>query len=153
MPLAFVIARYFAYAFAAVALAWLLAFMALSAAINAGLVYEASWGPANVREVVARLAAEKDHGPADIPTAYRYLVVDETGKALTTDLEGTRLEDATTAARAALAAEPGSVEIDGGGSGLTYAAFPLADGGACALVSEYLPQWAARGAGVGAQRS
>lgn len=144
MPLAFVIARYFAYAFAAVALAWLLAFMALSAAINAGLVYEASWGPANVREVVARLAAEKDLGPADIPTAYRYLVVDETGKALTTDLEGTRLEDATTAARAALAAEPGSVEIDGGGSGLTYAAFPLADGGACALVSEYLPQWAAR---------
>ena len=97
-----------------------------------------------MREVVARLAAEKDLGPADIPTAYRYLVVDETGKALTTDLEGTRLEDATTAARAALAAEPGSVEIDGGGSGLTYAAFPLADGGACALVSEYLPQWAAR---------
>ena len=51
MPLSFVIARYFAYAFAAVATAWLASFMALSAAINAGFVYEASWGPANVREV------------------------------------------------------------------------------------------------------
>lgn len=44
MPLSFVIARYFAYAFAAVATAWLASFMALSAAINAGFVYEASWG-------------------------------------------------------------------------------------------------------------
>ncbi|OUO35129.1 hypothetical protein B5F84_04305 [Olsenella sp. An290] len=144
LPLSFVIARYFAYAFAAVALAWLLAFMAIFSAINLGWVYQASWGPANVREVAARLADKKDLGAADIPTAYHYLVVDEAGGALTTDLEGTRLEDATTAALAALAAEPGSVEIDGGGSGLTYAAFPLANGGACALVSEYLPQWVAR---------
>ena len=44
MPLSFVIARYFAYAFAAVATAWLASFMALSAAIDAGFVYEASWG-------------------------------------------------------------------------------------------------------------
>ena len=50
MPLSFVIARYFAYAFAAVATAWLASFMALSAAMNAGFVYEASWGPANARE-------------------------------------------------------------------------------------------------------
>ena len=35
MPLAFVIARYLAYSFAAVALAWLVAFLALSSAINA----------------------------------------------------------------------------------------------------------------------
>lgn len=46
MPLSFVIARYFAYAFAAVATAWLASFMMLSVAINAGFVYEASWGPA-----------------------------------------------------------------------------------------------------------
>ncbi len=58
-----------------------------------------------------------------------------------TDLEGTRLEDATEMTRAALAADPGTVEIEGGGSGLTYAAFPLKGGGACDLVSEYLPQW------------
>lgn len=32
------------------------------------------------------------------------------------------------------------MEIEGGGSGLTYAAFPLKGGGACALVSEYLPR-------------
>ena len=144
MPLAFVIARYFAYAFVAVAAAWALSFAALSAAINLGWVYEASWGPANAREVAAQLASEGVRGPQDIPTAYQYLIVDARGERLMTDLEGTRLDRAAQAARAALLAEPGSVKIEGGGSGLTYAAFPLGDGGACALVSEYLPQWASR---------
>ena len=44
MPLSFVIARYFAYAFAAVATAWLASFMALSAAIDAGFVYVSDHG-------------------------------------------------------------------------------------------------------------
>ena len=144
MPLSFVIARYFAYAFAAVAAAWALAFMALSAAINVGWVYEASWGPGNAREVAARLASEEDLGPEDIPTAYRYAVVDEAGEVRETDLEDARLDRARQAAEAALGTAPGTVEITGGGSGLTYAAFPLEGGGACTLVSEYLPQWAAR---------
>lgn len=144
MPLSFVIARYFAYAFAAVAAAWLASFMALSAAINAGLVYEASWGPANAREVAALLAAGEGLGPEDIPTAYRYAVVDESGEVSETDLEGARLDRARQEAGAVLDAAPGAVEITGGGSGLTYAAFPLEGGGACALVSEYLPQWVSR---------
>ena len=144
MPLSFVIARYFAYAFAAVATAWLASFMALSAAINAGFVYEASWGPANAREVAEGLARDGVCGQQDVPTAYRYLILNKDGYALMTDLEGTRLEDATEMARAALAADPGTVEIEGGGSGLTYAAFPLKGGGACALASEYLPQWVSR---------
>ena len=71
MPLSFVIARYFAYAFAAVAAAWLASFMALSAAINAGFVYEASWGPANAREVAEGLARDGVCGQQDVPTAYR----------------------------------------------------------------------------------
>ena len=141
MPLSFVIARYFVYAFAAVATAWLASFMVLSVAINAGFVYEASWGPANAREVAEGLARDGVCGQQDVPTAYRYLILNEDGYVLMTDLEGTRLEDATEMARAALAADPGTVEIEGGGSGLTYAAFPLKGGGACALVSEYLPQW------------
>lgn len=144
MPLSFVIARYFAYAFAAVATAWLASFMALSLAINAGFVYEASWGPANAREVAEGLARDGVCGQQDVPTAYRYLTLNKDGHVLMTDLEGTRLEDATEMARAALAADPGTVEIEGGGSGLTYAAFPLKGGGACALVSEYLPQWVSR---------
>lgn len=129
MPLSFVIARYFAYAFAAVATAWLAAFMALSAAINAGFVYEASWGPANAREVAEGLARDGVCGQQDVPTAYRYLILNKDGYVLMTDLEGTRLEDATEMARAALAADPDTVEIEGGGSGLTYAAFPLKGGG------------------------
>ena len=115
-----------------------------SAAINAGFVYEASWGPANAREVAEGLARDGVCGRQDVPTAYRYLILNKDGYVLMTDLEGTRLEDATEMARAALAADPGTVEIEGGGSGLTYAAFPLKGGGACALVSEYLPQWVSR---------
>ena len=144
MPLSFVIARYFAYAFAAVATAWLASFMALSAAINAGFVYEASWGPANAREVAEGLARDGVCGQQDVPTAYRYLILNKDGYVLMTDLKGTRLEGAAEMARAALAADPGTAEIEGGGSGLTYAAFPLEGGGACALVSEYLPQWVSR---------
>ncbi|MBM6774202.1 ATP-binding protein [Olsenella profusa] len=144
MPLSFVIARYFAYAFVAVAATWLVAFVALSAAINMGFVHEASWGPANVREVAGNLAREGVRGPQDVPTAYQYLVTDAAGEALMTDLEGARLDRASEMARAALGATPGAVEVEGGGAGLTYAAFPLADGGACALVSEYLPQWVSR---------
>ena len=144
MPLSFVIARYFAYAFAAVATAWFASFMPLSAAINAGFVYEASWGPANAREVAEGLARDGVCGQQDVPTAYRYLILNKDGYVLMTDLEGTRLEDATEMARAALATDPGTVEIEGGGSGLTYAAFPLKGGGACALASEYLPQWVSR---------
>lgn len=144
MPLSFVIARYFAYAFAAVATAWLASFMVLSMAINAGFVYEASWGPANAREVAEGLARDGVCGQQDVPTAYRYLILNKDGNVLMTDLESTRLEDATEMARSVLAADPGTVEIEGGGSGLTYAAFPLKGGGACALVSEYLPQWVSR---------
>ena len=86
MPLSFVIARYFAYAFAAVATAWLASFMALSAAINAGFVYEASWGPANAREVAEGLARDGVCGQQDVPTAYRYLILNKDGHVLMTDL-------------------------------------------------------------------
>lgn len=141
MPLSFVIARYFAYAFAAVALAWVVAFLLLSSAINMGWVYEASWGPANAAEVGARLSEEGDLGREDVPTAYRYVVVGADGVVTGADLEGTRLEAAIEAARAALSADSGDVTVEGGGGGLTYASFALSQGGACALVSEYLPQW------------
>lgn len=141
MPLSFVIARYFAYAFAAVALAWIVAFLLLSSAINMGWVYEASWGPANAAEVGARLSEEGDLGREDVPTAYRYVIVGANGVVTGADLEGTRLEAAIEAARTALSADPGDVTVEGGGGGLTYASFALSQGGACALVSEYLPQW------------
>lgn len=144
MPLAFAIGRYFIYAFAGVAVAWVIAFMGISAAINMGWVFEASWGPANVRTVAEDLAAEGVRGPQDIPTAYQYLIIDAHGKTLMTDLAAERLARAEEMARAALDAERDAVAIEGGGAGLTYAAFPLQDGGACALVSEYLPQWASR---------
>lgn len=142
MPLSFVIGRYFAYSFAAVAAAWLVSFAALDAAIRIGWVYEASWGPANVRDVAERLADSGIDEPADVPTAYGYLVMGDDGETLMTDLEGARFDRAE---GAALGAEPGAVRVEGGGSVLTYAAFPISGGGSCALVSDFLPQWVSRG--------
>lgn len=144
MPLSVVIARYFAYAFAAVATAWLVAFAALSGAIGAGHVYEASWGPANAREVAKSLAGRGDIGPGDVPTAYDYLVIDEGGTVRATDVGAAREGRAAEVAAEALAEEPGSVLVEGGGGGLTFASFRLEGGGACVLVSEYLPQWVSR---------
>ena len=118
MPLSFVIARYFAYAFAAVATAWLASFMVLSMAINAGFVYEASWGPANAREVAEGLARDGVCGQQDVPTAYRYLILNKDGNVLMTDLESTRLaRRATSASASALpAAQPMSMRFCGLGS-------------------------------------
>lgn len=143
MPLSFVIVRYFAYTFAGVAATWLVAFLMLSATINMGWVYEASWGPAHAREVAGALAGCADLDAADIPSAYHHLIVEHDGTVRTTDLSGTRLDQAQDAAEAALAGAAGDVQIDGGGSGITLTTFPLADGGVCVLVSEYLPQWVA----------
>lgn len=142
MPLSFVIGRYFAYSFAAVAAAWLVSFAALFAAIRIGWVYEASWGPANVRDVAERLVDSGIDEPADVPTAYGYLVMGDDGEILMTDLEGARFDRAECAA---LGAEPGAVRVEGGGSGLTCAAFHISGGGSCALVSDFLPQWVSRG--------
>lgn len=142
MPLAFVIVRYFVYTFIAVAAVWLVSFMALSAAINLGWAYEASWGPANARSVAAELAGCEGLAPEDIPTAYRYLIVGDDGTVRTTNLTDAQLDQALGAAQASLVAAPGSVEVEGGGNGVTLASFPLDDGGACVLVCEYLPQWA-----------
>ena len=51
------------------ATAWLASFMALSAAINAGFVYEASWGPANAREVAESAMNEASHAVATAANA------------------------------------------------------------------------------------
>ena len=109
-----------------------------------GWVLRRAGGPANVRTVAEDWRPRASAGRRDIPTAYQYLIIDARGKTLMTDLTGERLARAEEMARAALDAERDAVEIEGGGAGLTYAAFPLQDGGACALVSEYLPQWVSR---------
>lgn len=141
MPLSFVIARYFVYAFFAVALTWVIAFAALSAVMRAGLAYEASWGPANARDIAGRLAAEPSVDERDIPTAYRYLIVDGEGEVRSGNVDERLRQRVVAAARSSLGAAAGDVAITGGGAGVTFAAFPLASGGACALVSSYLPHW------------
>lgn len=79
-----------------------------------GLRLRGKLGPANAREVAEGLARDGVCGQQDVPTAYRYLILNKDGNVLMTDLESTRLEDAKEMARTALAADPGTVEIEGG---------------------------------------
>lgn len=141
IPLSVVIARYFAYVFLAIALVWLCAFVALSAAINSGAVYSANYGHAKMAEVGERLSAS----PFDartIPSAFRYAHLDANGTVVETDLNEEGLKRALLAAKevpASFSGE-GAGQVTGNG-GATYAAVELPDGGTCVLVAEYFPEF------------
>lgn len=148
MPLAAVIARYFLYVLVGIALAWLIALAGLAASINTGAVYAANWGPANANAVAEQLAAQDDFNAADVPTAYRYLVIEADGSVRATDMDDNHAAQARGIATAELVDEnsgtqPGKVQMVGRG-GTTYIAFTLADGATCILTCRYLPEFANR---------
>ena len=148
IPLAAVIARYFFYALVGIALAWVAAFSGLSAGINTGAVYAANWGPANADAVAETLAAQGAFNAEDVPSAYRYLVLEADGSTRATDMDEARAEQAREVADAELFggsadAQPGEAQMVGRG-GTTYIAFTLADGSRCILTCRYLPEFANR---------
>ncbi len=148
IPLAAVIARYFFYALVGIALAWVAAFSGLSAGINTGAVYAANWGPANADAVAETLAAQGAFNAEDVPSAYRYLVLEADGSTRATDMDEARAEQAREVADAELFggsadAQPGEAQMVGRG-GVTYIAFTLADGSRCILTCRYLPEFANR---------
>ena len=121
-------------------------FMALLAAINAGFVYEASWGAGPMRaRSGGPLARDGVSGSKTCQTAYRYLILNKDGYVLMTDLEGHTARGRDGNGPCSTRRGSGTVEIEGGGSGPHLRRVPApGTGGACALVSEYLPQWVSR---------
>lgn len=152
MPLALVIARYFAYIVVGLAATWLVLFAAFSVSMNLGFVYPANFGPAHAAEVARSLQDKTSFDAQTIPTAYRYLHLDAAGNVVEGDLSATQRADALAAVRAELAGRdasedavyPAEPAVFGGGNGTTYTAFALDDGTACILVCSYLPQFADR---------
>ena len=137
-PLSLYVAKYFAYAIVLIVALWVACFAALSAAMNAGLVYPANWGAANAREVAESLRTEDPFDPQSVPTAFRYALFDTDGNLVSTDMDGGELDHSR---EIALGGAPvGEVEVLGS-SGATYAAFGLGDGTSCVLVSTYMPQF------------
>lgn len=132
-PLSLHVARYFVLAFVLVAMVWLVSFVALSASMEAGLVYPANWGAANARDVAARIQEEGSFDPKSVPTAYRYALFDADGSLVSTDMEGLPAD---------LTGGPSVEGIEvAGSSGSTYVSFPLGDGTSCVLASAYMPQF------------
>lgn len=146
MPLSLVIVRYFIYVIVAVAAVWVVSFMAISVAINAGAVYPASYGAGHVDETVEALRFAPEFDPDAVPTAYRYLRIDDAGAVLDGDVSDEDLEYALSIAREHLgdggtASEQAAVI---GKNGMTYTVFGLSDGSTCLLASEFMPQFTSR---------
>lgn len=145
IPLSLVIVRYFVYVIVAVAAVWIGLFSAITVAINAGGVYPASYGAAQGDETAAALRSAAEFDPDAIPTAYRYVHLDDAGGVLETDLPDEDLEAALRIARSRLGSEGGEESAAvAGQSGVTYTVFELSDGTFCLLASEFLPQFTSR---------
>lgn len=86
LPMGFVVGRYFVYVIVGLLAIALWAQLTLKGMLRSGEVYEADYGSEHVEEVLQRLAAQDEFDPEAIPSAYWYLLVDEKGNELATDL-------------------------------------------------------------------
>ena len=149
MPLALVIARYFAYVIVALGAVWVAALACFSIAIGQGVVYAADYGPSHDDEAAAVLRAAPAFDAALVPTAYHYLLVSGDGALLETDLPADRAQRALEVAAEEFApwsgiADAAAAPVTAGEGGVTYSAFVLTDGTICILTSTYLPQFVSR---------
>lgn len=149
MPLALVIARYFAYVIVALGAVWVTALACFSIAIGQGAVYAADYGPSHDDEAAAVLRAAPAFDASLVPTAYHYLLVSGDGALLETDLPADRAQQALEVAAEEFApwggiADAAAAPVTAGTGGVTYSAFALADGTICVLTSTYMPQFVSR---------
>lgn len=86
LPMGFVVGRYFVYVIVGLLAIVLWAQLTLKGMLRSGEVYEADYGSEHVEEVLQKLAAQDAFDPSVIPSAYWYLLVDEKGNELASDL-------------------------------------------------------------------
>ena len=86
LPMGFVVGRYFVYVIVGLLAIVLWAQLALKGMLQSGEVYPADYGSEHVEEVRQKLAAQDAFDPSVIPSAYWYLLVDEKGNELASDL-------------------------------------------------------------------
>lgn len=140
LPLALVIARYFAYAFASVGLLAVVVFALFSVLAGSGAVYLASYADENVAGAVEALESGELE-PADLPSCYRWAVFDGAGAVLAADMDEANRDEAWAAVR------EGSSVV--GSSGLLgdvrkQATAVLPSGDVCALQFDYVPDFTSK---------
>ena len=86
LPMGFVVGRYFVYVIVGLLVIVLWAQLTLKGMLRSGEAYEADYGSEHVEEVLQKLAAQDAFDPSVIPSAYWYLLVDEKGNELASDL-------------------------------------------------------------------
>ncbi|RDB63989.1 sensor histidine kinase [Gordonibacter sp. 28C] len=141
MLLALVIARYFVYVLAAIVLLSMAVFAGFMVLVQSGVVYAANHAEEHLPEVTAELAAG-DIQPQDLPSSYRWIVLDEAGAVVSSDMD----EQGREKARAAALEGVSVVRYDGLGGAVVQDTVALPGGGTCALQYDYLPDFASRDA-------
>ncbi|MCR8907088.1 hypothetical protein NW198_00435 [Thermophilibacter sp. ET337] len=86
LPMGIVVGRYFVYVIVGLLAIVLWAQLTLKGMLRSGEVYAADYGSEHVEEVLQKLAAQDAFDPSVIPSAYWYLLVDEKGNELASDL-------------------------------------------------------------------
>lgn len=142
MPLSLLIARYFLYVFALLALVWTLLVIGLTLVASAGGVYPANYGEQHVEDV-AQILREQDAFDADsIPSPYRYARISADGEVIASDMPQSWL---------AFAREIVEQEAAGGvaygkiAEATSCEAVELADGSMCVLAYQLMPTFADKG--------
>ncbi|WP_080798433.1 HAMP domain-containing sensor histidine kinase [Arabiibacter massiliensis] len=142
LPLSLVILRYFAYVLAAAVALALGTYFTLGLLIDSGAMYPANYGDTALAETSARLAQlgsdDLEAVDAAVPSSFRWAVFSAGGDYVAGDAPEAAREDLRAAAFDGLAVAYGGLDTT------RYARVELADGSACVLMYDYLPQFASK---------
>lgn len=141
-PLGLLVARYFVYVLAGLALLAALLLAASGVLLNMAAIYPANYGAQHVEETKELIAAQKTFDDAAIPAAYRFARFSADGALVSSDMPPAQLEQAQR-----LAESGAEAQADGQsflGQGASYAGVSLPDGTRCVLSYQILPQFASK---------
>ena len=139
MPLALVIARYFAYAFIAAGLVAIVAFGTLIALVEGGFVYAANYAESNADAAIGALESG-EISPDELPSCYRWAVFDADGNAAASDMPAAEVPEA----RKTLESGESVTHVGLLGSAMLQVKAALPDGGTCVLQYDYVPDFTSR---------
>lgn len=139
MPLALVIARYFAYAFIAAGLVAIVAFGTLIALVEGGFVYAANYAESNADAAIGALETG-EISPDELPSCYRWAVFDANGNAAASDMPAAEVPEA----RKTLESGGSVTHVGLFGSAMLQVKAALPNGGTCVLQYDYVPDFTSR---------
>ena len=139
MPLALVIARYFAYAFIAAGLVAIVAFGTLIALVEGGFVYAANYAESNADAAIGALESG-EISPDELPSCYRWAVFDADGNAMSSDMPAAEVPEA----RKTLESGESVTHVGLLGSAMLQVKAALPDGDTCVLQYDYVPDFTSR---------